>query len=80
MTMFTEPRTRLIDWVRQQLIGPPESPTDGPELRGVLPTERFPCGALYPTSQWGEGIDPASEDADEAEGATEVAGESIAEL
>lgn len=79
MTIFTEPRKRLIDWVSQQLIGPPEPPTDGPELRGVLPTERFPCGALYPTSQWGEGIDPASEDVDEAEGTAEVAGESIAE-
>lgn len=79
MTMFTEPRKRLIDWARQQLIGPPEPATNGPVLRGVLPTERFPCGALYPTSQWGEGIDPASEDVNEAEGATEVASESIAE-
>lgn len=79
MTMFTEPRKRLIDWVRQQLIGPPESVPDNPALRGVLPTERFPCGALYPTSQWGEGIDPASEDVDEAEGVTESAGESLAE-
>ncbi|MAK55994.1 MAG: helicase, partial [Pusillimonas sp.] len=79
MTMFTEPRKRLIGWVRQQLIGPPESAANGPELRGVLPTERFPCGALYPTSQWGEGIDPASEDVDEAESTTDVTGESLAE-
>jgi len=79
MTMFTEPRKRLIDWVSQQLIGPPEPAADGPVLRGVLPTERFPCGALYPTSQWGEGIDPASENVDEAESATEASGESSAE-
>lgn len=79
MTMFTEPRKRLIDWVRQQLIGQPETAANGPELRGVLPTERFPCGALYPTSQWGEGIDPASEDVDEAESTTDVTGESLAE-
>ncbi len=79
MTMFMEPRKRLIGWVCQQLIGPPEPAAGGPVLRGVLPTERFPCGALYPTSQWGEGIDPASEDVDEAESATEVAGESLAE-
>ena len=79
MTMFTEPRKRLIDWVRQQLIGPPESVPDSQVLRGVLPTERFPCGALYPTSQWGEGIDPAAEDVDEAEGNAEIAGESLAE-
>ena len=77
--MFTEPRKRLIDWVRQQLIGPPESAADSPDLSGVLPTERFPCGALYPTSKWGEGVDPASEDVDEADGAIEVDGESLAE-
>ncbi|MEJ2417458.1 MAG: helicase-related protein [Exilibacterium sp.] len=79
MMMLTEPRRRLIDWIRQQLIGPPESAPDSQALQGVLPTERFPCGALYPTSKWGEGIDPASEDVDEAEGTTEAAGESSAE-
>jgi hypothetical protein len=77
--MFVEPRKRLIEWVRQQLIGPPESVRDSQVLRGVLPTERFPCGALYPTSQWGEGIDPAAEDVDEAEGSAEIAGENLAE-
>jgi len=76
MTIFTEPRKRLIDWVRQQLIGPPDS-QDLPA--GVLPTERFPCGALYPTSQWGEGIDPSAEDIDEAVGNAEIAGERLAE-
>lgn len=77
--MFTHPRKNLIDWVRKQLAGPPEPVADGPDLRGVLPTERFPCGALYPTSQWGEGIDPVDEDVNESEGAGEVGGESIAE-
>ena len=77
--MFIEPRRDLIDWMRKQLVGPPEPVADGPHLHGVLPTERFPCGALYPTSQWGEGIDPASEDVDESEVAGEVAGESITE-
>ncbi len=77
--MYIEARKNLIDWVRKQLVGPPEPAVDGPDLRGVLPTERFPCGALYPTSQWGEGIDPSSEDVDEIEGAAEVAGESTAE-
>ena len=79
MTMFTEPRKRLIDWVRQQLIGPPDSTSDSPVLSDVLPTERFPCGALYPTSKWGEGIDPASEDVDEAVGTAKAAGESSVE-
>ena len=63
----------------KQLVGPPVSATDGPDLRGVLPTERFPCGALYPTSKWGEGVDPASEDVDEIETGIDVAGEGIAE-
>ena len=77
--MFTEPRKRLIDWVRKQLVGPPESRADGVDLSGVLPTERFPCGALYPISQNREGIDPASEDVDEVEDPTKDAGESSAE-
>ena len=77
--MFIEPRKRLIDWVRKQLVGPPEPKADGADLRGVLPTERFPCGALYPTSQNLEGIDPASEDVNEVKDTTEVAGESSAE-
>ena len=77
--MFTKPRKRLIDWVRKQLIGPPESATGSPVLRGVLPTERFPCGALYPISKWGEGIDPASEGIDEIEEISDATGESLAE-
>lgn len=76
---FDRSRRKLIDWVRKQLVGPPEPVADGPDLHGVLPTERFPCGALYPTSLWGEGIDPVGEDVDESEGTGEVAGESIAE-
>ena len=41
MIRFTEPRKRLIDWVRKQLIGPPESAADSPELRGVFPYGAF---------------------------------------
>jgi hypothetical protein len=74
--MFVEPRTKLIEWVRKQLIGPPELTTDSLDLRGVLPTERFPCGALYPSSKWGEGLDPAGENVDEVEATGDVAGES----
>lgn len=79
MTMFTEPRKRLIDWVRQQLIGPLAPTSDSLFLHGVLPTERFPCGSLYPTSQWGEGIDPTNEDVDDTWGTTEFAAESLVE-
>lgn len=63
--IYVEPRTRLINWVRDQLIGPP-TPVEGDRiLVGVNPIERFPCGALYPTSPWGEGIDPADTESDE---------------
>lgn len=61
-----------------QLIGPPESPIGSPEnapdLFGILPTERFPCGAIYPTSAWGDGIDPLGEELDEVDGALEIGG------
>lgn len=60
--IFVEPRKRLIDWVRKQLIGPADPVEDGPDIVGVLPTKRFPCGALYPVSPVGEGIDPISDD------------------
>ncbi len=79
MMMFIESRKKLIDWVRKQLIGPPESVPDSPDLRGVLPTERFPCGALYPTSKFGEGIDPAGEDVEELEETSNVEGEGLDE-
>ncbi len=78
-TIFTEPRKKLIDWVRKQLIGPPEPVPDGPDLRRVLPTERFPCGALYPSSKWDEGVDPASEKDHETEASSDDADESLAE-
>jgi hypothetical protein len=47
-----------VDWVRKQLIGP----LNADHLHGVLPTERFPCGALYPVSGDGEGMDPAGDE------------------
>ena len=74
--IFVEPRNRLIGWVRKQLIGPPDPPkNEGPDLVGVLPTERFPCGALYPISPAGEGIDPAGDDGSEDDTLPNAAGE-----
>jgi hypothetical protein len=67
---FVEPRKRLVDWVRRQLVGPPvpaSSAEDDSELRGVMPTERFPCGAIYPVSYAGEGIDPAGDDSEDTD-------------
>lgn len=65
---FVEPRERFIKWVRHQLVGASQgSASEGPDLRGVLPTERFPCGAIYPVSSSGEGIDPAGDEVEDAE-------------
>jgi Helicase conserved C-terminal domain len=81
--IFVRPRQKLVDWVRKQLIGlPPTAEGDsdnGPDLRGVLPTERFPCGAIYPFSSSGEGIDPASEDVDDTESVSASPDDSSAE-
>jgi len=41
----------------------------------VLPTERFPCGALYPISPGGEGIDPAGDDGNGDDALPNTAGE-----
>lgn len=59
--IYVDARLRLVDWLRLHLIGPPAPAEDGTRLIHTLPTERFPCGALYPITQ-GEGIDPASEE------------------
>lgn len=67
MTLFTEPRKQLVDWVRRQLIGPPAPVANGPDLQAVLPTERFPCGTLYPISQEGEGVDPLTLNTEDTE-------------
>ena len=77
--MYIKARKKLINWVREQLIGPPEGAADGPHLLGVLPTERFPCGAIYPTSRSGEGIDPAGEEVDQTGGVGKATGESDSE-
>ena len=53
---YSNPRDKLVDWVRTQLIGP----TDGENvLSGVTPLERYPTGILYPINLVGTGIDPA---------------------
>lgn len=77
---FVEPRERLIEWVRHQLVGAPQGRgSEGPDLLGVLPTERFPCGAIYPVTSAGEGIDPVADDVEAGEAATGVSGEDGAE-
>lgn len=73
--IFVEPRKRLIDWARKQLIGPPDPVEGAPNIAGVLPTERFPLGALYPISPAGEGVDPAGDDGSENDALPNATGE-----
>ena len=35
-------RTRLVDWLRGQMIGPAGN---GETLQGMTPLERYPCGS-----------------------------------
>ena len=81
MNMFVQPREGLVAWVRAQLIGPPRRNAGDPvarDLVGVLPTERFPCGALYPASESGEGLDPAGEELESTPAASDLTGENPA--
>lgn len=59
---YSDARQDLVDWLRSQLIGPPDS-----DLNGISPLERFPTGVLHPIEQGVTGIDPAS-GADDPEG------------
>lgn len=77
--IFVDPRNRLINWVRKQLTGPIDLEENDAPLRGFLPTERFPVGALYPTSPFGEGIDPATEDGADDDTSPFGAGEKLDE-
>lgn len=73
--IFVEPRKRLIDWVRKQLVGSSDPVEGAPNIVGVLPTERFPVGALYPISPAGEGVDPACDDGSEDDALPNATGE-----
>ena len=60
--MYIEPRRRLVDWLRRQLVGPP----GGDGLR-MSPLDRFPTGVLHPIDPDVSGIDPASPGHENAE-------------
>jgi hypothetical protein len=70
-TMYVEARERLVQWIRRQLVGPSQAAQgrndEDTTLLDVSPTERFPCGAIYPTTTSGEGRDPADEDLNEGQ-------------
>ena len=52
---YTEPRQRLVDWLRSQLIGPA-----GDARLSMSPLERYPTGVLHPVDPGVSGTDPAS--------------------
>lgn len=62
-------RSRLVDWLKKQLIGP-ASEKDNGNLTGIMPLGRYPIGVLYPIDLSGEGLDPACEDNDDVTAST----------
>lgn len=62
---YVAARKRLVDWLRQQLIGP----ASNDRLIGISPLDRYPTGVLHPVElDVLSGIDPAASggDADSA--------------
>ena len=59
--MYVEPRKRLVDWLRSQLIGPASEHS----LR-TSPLDRYPTGVLHPVDPDLSGIDPAAAVPEEA--------------
>ena len=58
---YTEARKRLVDWLRQQLIGPASKDS----LIGTSPLYRYPTGVLHPVElDVPSGIDPAASGGD----------------
>ncbi len=77
---YAEGRSRVVEWLRKQLIGP----ASGHEiLRGISPLDRYPTGVLFPIILGEEGVDPASlsdeEDDDYAESGDDGTGTRKAE-
>ena len=55
--VYVKGRKKLVNWLRQQLIGPA-----GEGELAVSPLVRYPTGVLYPIEPGESGIDPASAD------------------
>ena len=55
--VYVRGREKLVNWLRQQLIGPA-----GEGELAVSPLVRYPTGVLYPIEPGESGIDPASAD------------------
>ena len=65
--VYVRGREKLVNWLRQQLIGPA-----GEGELGVSPLVRYPTGVLYPIEPGESGIDPASPDLAEVPDSTQL--------
>ena len=61
VVVYVRGREKLVNWLRQQLIGPA-----GEGELAVSPLVRYPTGVLYPIEPGESGVDPASADLAEA--------------
>ena len=64
--VYVRGREKLVNWLRQQLIGPA-----GEGELAVSPLVRYPTGVLYPIEPGESGIDPASADLAEVPDSTQ---------
>ena len=82
--MYVEARKRLVNWLRNQLIGPA-----GEGSLRMSPLDRYPTGVLHPIDPGSSGVDPAAEpegeiepalydDGEDADGDEEEDGEPLA--
>ncbi len=57
--IYAEHRSRLVKWIRKQLIGPASAEDLTKEYH---PIDRYPTGTLFPIIPGEEGLDPADND------------------
>jgi hypothetical protein len=62
-TYYSEPRDRLVSWVKTRLIGPgPEHDTESDDMVvGIRPSMLYPTGILFPVIKGESGIDSSTE-------------------
>jgi len=56
---YSSARSRLVQWLRDQLIGPTHGAEDS--LSGISPLERYPAGVLHPVESAESDLQPRSE-------------------
>ncbi|MDL1958419.1 MAG: helicase [Deltaproteobacteria bacterium] len=69
--LYSEPRDRLVSWVKTRLVGPGPDPKDVTEsndtINGIRPSMLYPTGILFPVIKGESGIDPSTESEPEEE-------------